>query len=479
MESFDVVVIGSGFGGAIPALRLAEAGRNVLVLEQGERLTEADFRQDWSFLAQSRLFVTVMSKDYDVFFRYGRGVGGGSLTYAAAMLRAPSEVFAYEDAAGYHVWPASVDRAALEPHYATVEQMMSVTRIRWDEVPRAGGVFGMMLDQMGLTCDRANYPMVDCVHCGFCMAGCPFGRKMHLGKTYIPAAEAKGAVVRPRCKVDHLRPAGNATEVRYRDAHGIERAVTADLVVLAAGSLETPAILLRSSPHLKDLHPQVGRNLNNNGDVALMWQTPEALPETWLFMGRNNAGMITYAFWDEHRITIHAGAGPPALAAALDVVRDDGQEPKVPLGLPFKRFMTEHYPKRLLSALAIGLVDGEGRVTVDGKGQVGFELPMTERLAAYIERVAGVGRSIAEATGAKLLRTGGKGWEHGDAHPLGTCRMGDDDGRAPCTPEGELRGQKGIFCTDGSSIPGGTGVNPAHTIAANAERIAAWLVANR
>ena len=210
-----------------------------------------------------------------------------------------------------------------------------------------------------------------------------------------------------------------------------------------------------------------------------MWVLPEHYPDAHLFMGRNNAGMITYDFWEEHRITIHAGAGPPALFAALDVVRDDGEAPSAPLGMGFKRFMKDHYPDRVISALAIGLVDGVGQITVDPDGMLQFDLPMTEHLAAYIDRVASVGRQIADETGAKLLRTADDGFEHGDAHPLGTCRIGDDPDRAPCTPNGELRGYPGLFCTDGSSIPGGTGVNPALTIGANAERIAAWIVANR
>ena len=479
METVDVVIVGSGFGGSIPALRLTESGRKVLVLEQGERLTTRDFHQDWSFLAQSRLFVTYTSKDYTVFFRYGRGLGGGSLTYAAAMLRAPSEVFDFVDAGGYHVWPAGVDRAALEPHYQTVETMMSVSRASWDDVPKAGGIFGMMLDKMGKTCDRARYPIVDCRQCGFCMCGCPFGKKKHLGTNYIPAAEALGAEFRTGCQVDHVRKEGSGYSVHYRDAHGNERSVAAGLVLMAAGALETPAVLLRSKEHLADLHPQVGRNLNNNGDVALMFHLPESLPDAYLYMGRNNAGMITYAFWDEHRITIHAGAGPPALVAALDVVGDDGQAPTVPLGLELKRFMREAYPHRVISTLAIGLVDGVGRITVNGDGLLELEMPMTDGLAAYIDRVAGVGRQIAEANGARLLRTAGSSFEHGDAHPLGTCRIGDDDEHAPCTPFGELRGHPGLFCTDGSSIPGGTGVNPANTIAANAERIAAYIVKER
>jgi len=471
------VVIGSGFGGSIPALRLAEAGEEVLVLEAGERLTTRDFHQDWSFRAQSRLFVTYQSKDFRVFFRYGRGLGGGSLTYAAAMLRGPSEIFDYEDKDGYAVWPESVTREVLDPCYEKVEEKMQIRRAAWDEVPRAGGCFAKLLSNMELTCDRTNYPIVDCLQCGFCMCGCPFGRKKHLGLNYIPQAEAAGAEFRTGCMVDHIEPSGGGYSVHYVDANNVERTVTADRVVLAAGALETPAILLRSKKHLKDLHPQVGKNLNNNGDVALMFVLPEGFPDAYGYMGRNNAGVITYAFWEEHRITIHAGAGPPALFAALDVIRDDGAEPKVPLGLSFKRFMKEHYPHRVISTLAIGLVDGEGEITVNDDGVLELDLPHSERLESYIDRVAGVGRRIAEANGTHLLRTAEETFEHGDAHPLGTCRIGDDGERAPCTPDGELRGYPGIYCSDGASIPGGTGVNPAHTIAANAERIAANLVA--
>lgn len=479
MDNPDVVIVGSGFGGAIPALRLAKDGRKVLVLEQGERLTTRDFHQDWSFKAQARLFVTYTSQDQTVLFRYGRGLGGGSLTYAAAMLRTPSEAFDFKDASGYGVWPKSVTRQVLDPHFETVESMMQISRASWADVPKAGGCFAMLMDRMGLTCDRAMYPIVDCLQCGFCMSGCPFGRKKHLGMNYIPQAEAAGAQFLTGCRVHHLEKDGSGYAVHYEDQHGIERVATSDLVVLAAGALESPAILLRSANHLKDLHPQVGRNLNNNGDVALMFVLPEDFPDAWLFMGRNNAGMITYAFWEEERVTIHAGAGPPALLAALDVVRDDGSKPDVPLGLEFKQFMKEHYPNRVISSLAIGLVDGEGRIRLNGDGLLEFDFPMTDSLSAYIDRVAGLGRRIAEETGAKLLRTADDGFEHGDAHPLATCRMGDDGERAPCTPQGELRSHPGIFCTDGSSIPGGTGVNPAHTIAANAERIAAWLVENR
>jgi choline dehydrogenase-like flavoprotein len=477
MDDRNVVIVGSVFGGAIPALRLAQAGRSVLCLEQGERLAQKDFVQDWSFKAQSRLFVTYTSKDYHVILRYGRGLGGGSLTYAAAMLRSPSEVFEWKDRDGYRVWPASITRAVMDPFYAKVEQEMDIVRASWSDVPRAGGIFGKMMAAMGKTADRSMYPIHDCLQCGFCMCGCPFGRKRHLGVNYIPRAEAAGAEFRVKCRVHHLEPDGTGWKVAYFDPWNVQRTARGERVVLAASALETPGILLRSKPWMKDLHPQVGKNLNQNGDVAFLWRVPDSLAPTYPFMGRNNAGIITYAFWDEHRITIHPGAGPPALVAAMDVFSEKG-EPSAPMGVPFKHYVRDQYATHLFPSLAIGLVDGEGTVTVDGDGVVQFDLPLTDRLRAYIARVAGVGRQIADANGAELLRTGGDNYEHGDAHPLATCRIGDDGERAPCTPEGELRSHPGVFVSDGASVPGGTGVNPAHTIAANAERIAVALAAS-
>ncbi|MBI5526926.1 MAG: GMC family oxidoreductase [Deltaproteobacteria bacterium] len=479
MEAFDVVIVGSGFGGSIPALRLAGQGRRVLVLEQGERLTTKDFPQDWGFRAQTRLFNAYTSKDYRVFMRYGKGLGGGSLIYAAAMLRSPSEAFEFRDKTGYRVWPTSVTRQVLDPYYAKVEAMMHISRASWADVPKAGGCFAMLLDKMGLTCDRTMYPIVDCLQCGFCMTGCPFGKKKHLGHNYIPQAETLGAEFRTGCKVHHLEKDGEGYAVHYADVHNVAQSVRSDLLILAASALESPAIFLRSKPYLSGLHPQVGKNFNQNGDVALVFLLPEGFPKAYGYLGRNNAGVITYAFWDEHRITIHAGAGPPALFAALDVVREGGRKPDVPLGLEFKHFLKQNYPDRLISSLAIGLVDGDGEVSVNSQGLVEFDVPMNETLKAYIDRVAGVGRRIAQETGAELLRTSDESFEHGDAHPLATVRMGDDADRAPCDPNGEIRSHRNIFVTDGACIPGGTGVNPAHTIAANAERIAEWITQNR
>ena len=150
METYDVVIVGSGFGGSIPALRLAEDGRKVLVLEQGQRFSAKDYKMDWGFRNQMRMFTSYTSKDYTVFMRYGKGLGGGSVTYAAAMLRSPSEVFDYTDQNGYKVWPASVTRSVLDPHYEEVERMMEIERIAWEGRPESRRLFRHAARQNGI-----------------------------------------------------------------------------------------------------------------------------------------------------------------------------------------------------------------------------------------------------------------------------------------------------------------------------------------
>ena len=115
-ELYDAVVVGSGFGGAVAALRLAEDGRRVVVLERGRRLGPRDFRQSHDVRYLSSLYSTVTKPDGAVFFRSARVVGGGSVLFAGAMPRTPSEAFAFEED-GVRVWPEGVDRAALDPFY--------------------------------------------------------------------------------------------------------------------------------------------------------------------------------------------------------------------------------------------------------------------------------------------------------------------------------------------------------------------------
>ncbi len=476
-EQTDVVIIGSGFGGAIPALRLAEAGKRVIVLERGKKYTEKDFEQRWDIKYLMNLYAVYYNDDLNVFFRTCRMLGGGSVLYSGAMLRPPSEVFEYRDSSGYKVWPDEVTRETLDPYFERVERMMEVRQATWDEVPRSGAVFAMLLDNIGRTCDRGRFPYVNCRQCGFCEAGCIFGAKRHLGYNYIPAAQALGAEFRTECEALYIKHELGRYVVEYRTRENQLREIECDVCVVAANAIETPALLLRSRQYLRNLSDQVGRNFHNNGDVAFFIELPEGFADFTVYKGRTNAVMITYDYWDEHRITIHTGCQPPVIFAALELCPVN--EDMIPFGLQYKHYLKEIYLNRLIGCLAIGLVDGEGRIYAGPNGRPVIYFPLTESLHAYIQRVVNeVAREIAEGNGGRVLYTMKKGFEHGDAHPLASVRMGDDPAKAPCTPYGELRGYPGIFITDGSSIPGSTGVNPALAIAGNAERIADYIVKN-
>ena len=478
-EKVDVVIVGSGFGGGIPALRLAEAGRKVVCLEWGKRNTAKDFRQSWDPRYLATLYNVLNSRDFTTLIRRARTLGGGSVLFAGVCLRSPREVFDYVDSTGYKPWPDEVNREVLNPFYDLVEAKLKIRQARWDEVPKAGGTFAKMLANVGKTCDRTCFDYVDCQQCGFCESGCIYGRKITLLDTYIPEAEALGAEFRTECEAYDLEKDPDGYRVRYHDRDGNWQEIKGELLILAASAVETPCILLRSRASLPNLSSQVGKNYHNNGDIAFYFLLPESWPSAELFKGRDNAAVMCYAYWAEHRITFHPGCNPPGIFAAIDIHRRAGPG-SLPWGLEHKQMVKKYYPDHMLGVLAIGLIDSVGEVGITDDGLPRIDLPLAPYLQSYISRVEGVMQALADGNGAELLYTAaGETYEHGDAHCLATCRMGYDPAQSVCNPYGEVHNYPGLFITDSSTIPAGTGVNPALTIAANAERIADYIVKNR
>ncbi|MCL4558249.1 MAG: GMC family oxidoreductase N-terminal domain-containing protein [Deltaproteobacteria bacterium] len=468
---YDAVIIGSGFGGSIPALRLAQNGKKVLVLEQGFRNTEKDFKQSWDPKYLVTMNQIIPSDDYAVFYRSGMTLGGGSVVFSGLMNRAPSKVFSFVDYNGYKVWPDAVNRQTLDPYYAMVEQTMAVRQATWDEVPKTGGTFARMMDNMGLTCDRANYPYINCRQCGFCEAGCIYGVKQSLMHNYIPQAEAAGVEFRTGCIAMEILPGTSGYGVRYMDPHSGESTVQGTVVILAAGAIGSAAILLRSKQYLTQLSPQVGQNFSNNGDLIIGFQLPDGWPSVEYYKGRTNAGVMTYAFWDEYGITIHTGTGPPAIFSGLNIHRPG----EYAWGAGFKQWSREIYLSKLIMCVVIGLVTGEGYVYLSNDSPLVHFSPATRSFTDYVDRVVAVGNSIASANSAVLLQTRTSGYEYTANHMLGTVRIGDDPAMSPADPYGQIRGYRGLFVSDSGSIPGGTGVNLSLTTAANAERIADYI----
>jgi enediyne biosynthesis protein E9 len=265
-ERVDVCIVGSGFGGSIAAWRLAELYRasetptSVLVLERGLRMGHTDFRQSMDIDHLSDIYALVQGQGAQIVL--ANLVGGGSNLYLAASLRAPSEIFERtdvhpNDGPRRRLWPAAISRSALNPYYKRAEQGLRVVQPSWREVSKSGGIWAAALRKAGYTCDRVPLAINPkrCVDAKWCYTGCVFGAKNSLITNYLASAERGGVQVRPQVQVDRIaessaRPyrwlvKGQALDRGGQPTGPIED-VECKLLVLAAGAMGTPPILMRS-----------------------------------------------------------------------------------------------------------------------------------------------------------------------------------------------------------------------------------------
>ncbi|NNJ08527.1 GMC family oxidoreductase, partial [Streptomyces sp. PKU-MA01144] len=271
----DVLVIGSGFGGAIAAYHLAAGGAKVTVLERGPWLKNDEFEHDYKLgSSYTRIFDFVVGDGMSVLG--GNCVGGGSVVYFAAMPRAPEFVFDRHGSIGRRMWPTSVSRETLDPWYDRIEESLSVSRQDWSDASYAGGLWAAACDHAGRTANplAAAIDNSRCVNCNFMMAGCRFEAKQSLTVNYLPAAIAHGAEIRPLHEVQHLtRTPDGDYRVHYNIVHDEDYrlqngsgVIEAKIVVMAAGAGATPVILQRSEAHLGTMPRAVGRYFSGNGE---------------------------------------------------------------------------------------------------------------------------------------------------------------------------------------------------------------------
>jgi len=471
METYDVVIIGSGYGGSVPAARLAEAGMKVLVLERGPRLTTSQLVQSDHPKEITKVIDVVVTRS-NLAYRTGTMVGGASIPMDGAHFRMPQKSFEARDEAGRPYWPSGFSRAAMDPFYDTAETMLKVRQMAWDEIPKAGGLFARMLDAAGASCERARLNYTDCRQCGFCTTGCVFDKKMTLLHTYIPLAEAHGAEFRPNVAVDHLEPQGTG----YRVVHSAGE-VFGQRVIVGCGGVHTPALLLRSGRYLPNLSAHVGEHFNNNGEHTFVGVTP---PEERYacFKGMDNAGLMSFNWFDSDGITLHPGGGlePTVLAARLS--GDTAPWPKRAWGMEYKRFVETVYPSRLIAFSVLGLAPGNQAITIDQQGKVDTAPRDGRAWNAYLDRVDAIIADVADKSGVALIPTVPRELTGTtSAHLLSACRMAESARDGVVDPNGQVFGHENLYVCDASSLPFALGVNPALTITAVAERAAAGIIA--
>jgi choline dehydrogenase-like flavoprotein len=505
-ESTDVLVIGSGFGGAIAAYHLAAGGARVTVLERGPWVASDEFDHDFLLgSSYTRIFDFVVGDGMSVLG--GNCVGGGSVVYFAAMPRAPRFVFQRRGGTGRPMWPSSVDRDALEPWYDRVAEALPITTQDWNDVTYSGGLFAAACDHAGRTANPAP-AAIDrgrCTNCNWMMSGCRYDAKRSLLLNYLPAAVAHGAEIRPLHEVQYLSRTGDGgyrvhydvidgEDYRVRTGSGT---IDARLVVLAAGAGATPVILQRSEAALGAMPRAVGRHFSGNGErLNTAVFDEEKIRDV---LGLDRGGGVAYeafqigkgpcvASWDRldgslpefSRFTLEQLYFPPGFGTILAQVPGAGEGPSW-FGVGKKEMLARW--RSWLTIFTMSEDDNEGvfgppppagnatRISQQmlGRGTLRYE-PNANTLRGWAESDAEV-RDILERDGLARVMP----WTNDvvgayTVHPLASCRIGDDPATSALDDRHELRGHPGIFVTDGSAVPGALTVNPAFTIAALAER---------
>jgi cholesterol oxidase len=524
LPDHDVLVVGSGFGGSVAALRLTEKGYRVTVLEAGARFEDDEFPAT-SFDARRFLFrpeigcygIQRIDALRDSLILSGAGVGGGSLVYANTLYE-PLGQF-YDDPS----WSDITDwRTELAPYYDQAKRMLGVvenpTITPSDEVmmrvagdlgvgetfhPTPVGVFFGGPDQR--PADAVPDPFFGgagpernpCRQCGECMTGCRHNAKNTLVKNYLYLAEQKGARVLPLSTVTSIRPraassgGGYDVHVRYTKAklnrRGATRVLTADQVVLAASALGTQRLLhrMKDEGHLPRLSDRLGHLSRTNSESILGAIAPDARVDY------SQGVAITSSFHpDEHTHIepVRYGKGSNAMSL-LQTVLTDGD-----LGPRWRTWLREmwaqrshvldlydmrHWSERTVIALVMQSRDNS--ITVYTKaGRFGRRvltsrqghgepnpiwIPVANQAARRMAEILGgtPGGSIGEPFNMPLT-----------AHFIGGCTIGGSADTGVVDAYQRVHGHPGLHVADGSAISANLGVNPSLTITAQAERAMAY-----
>ena len=525
---YDVIAIGSGFGGAITSCRLAEKGYKVLILERGRRWDKTNYprrpEDPWIWNHQHPESENGWL-DFRVFenmaVAQGAAVGGGSLIYANISCEPRADIF-------LKGWPKEITYSELKPHYDQVAKFMNVKKVpvgQWpartklmQEAAKAIGK-GDRFQQLDLAVsfdDNFNYDQPDphnplksrrfindqgveqgyCVHLGNCDIGCDVDAKNTLDRNYIPWAEKYGAQVRPLHLVTNIEPVSGGYRVSYDELRGGDRASgsqTARIVVVAAGSLGSTELLLKCRDLARSL-PQISTRLgcgwSSNGDFL----TPAFYPNRNVFPSRGPTITSAINFLDRSEggesFWIQDGGFPDLLIDNLQVEKGklDVTSPAQLLITAIQGILQSTDPvKHVMPWFAQGVDAADGTLELKrpwwsfGFGKPSLHLAWDiAKSKATIDAIVQMHERLAHATGGtpivpitwtvdRFLIT---------PHPLGGCNMGATASDGVVDHRGEVFGYRNLFVADAAIIPEALGVNPSRTIGALAERIAALIVAD-
>jgi choline dehydrogenase-like flavoprotein len=467
-SEFDVVVVGSGAGGGVVAAELAERGRNVLLLECGPHLRAADFTR-WEAKAAHDLMwplrLAPAPRGEMVAFLGGRCVGGTTTINTKVALRAHER-----DVAKWH--PATgltnhrdepFGAADLDAYYDRVEQRLGVReRTDWKKsvhtVQAGFHALGAELEPVH------SYTDANCSSCGSCIQGCPSNAGKSTMNTYIADALARGILeLRANAQVERVLIEGSeATGVEYVDPAGGRQTVRAGAVVVAAGALNTPQLLIRSGLS----NASVGRHLGIH-PIRLVYGLFDE-PQDAHMVYPITAHCMKFQHDEDSGFVIEATTIQDPISFATTLCDENGPLWGPPLVEAARRF------RHWIGLLSLANDDNNSAVLVDENGAERFEVDLRPNELARIDAGLRFSREVLEAAGATQVCWTGLA----STHVQGTCRMGGDPARSVVDRNGESHDVKRLFVGDASLIPRTLSVNPSLTIMALATRLGEHLDAD-
>ena len=510
-HDFDVVVVGSGFGGSVAALRLTEKNYKVAVLEAGKRFADKDFpKTSWrisKFLFFPKLGLKGIQRIHalpDVLVLAGAGVGGGSLVYANTLYKPPTSYF--EDKQWRHITDWDDE---LSPWYDQASRMLGVTKNPY--MSPSDEAMKEVADQMGVGHtfklaplgvyfgDGAGKKSSDpffggvgperngCLQCGGCMTGCRHNAKNTLPKNYLGLAEKAGAKVFPETTVTRIEEMSNGgwliTARKTGAWFGGVRKFSAAQVVVAAGTYNTQKLLhhMKAKSVLPKLSDHLGKLSRTNSEAL----TGTIMKKSKIDYSKGAA--ITSSFFpDEHTHVepVRYGKGSN-LMGLLQTVMTDGFNINARRRQWLKQLILKpNYVMKILdvrrwserTVIALIMQNVDSAVTVFSKrGIFGWRISSKNDSqnpnATYIPAANEVARKIAQNRG------GIAGGHVGDlvnapftAHFVGGCVIGSDASSGVIDPYHRVWNYPNLHIVDGSSVTANLGVNPSLTITAQAER---------
>lgn len=515
---YDIAIIGSGFGGSVSALRLAEKGWKVAVLEQGRKLDDAALEAAGTSAKALSWAPSLGLKGFfaqDVFQHVaivrGIGVGGGSLVYAAVLLE-PHDAF-YRDPA----WSALSEdwRAELAPHYLTAKKMLGVTpnpyhgiQDEWlrgtaermgaaatfDTVPQ-GIFFGDPEQASADPFFNGEGPArTGCNQCGRCMTGCAYGAKNSLDKNYLYFAQKRGVDILAERKVTHIEALPDSGYLIHQQ-HPWDRKTTypalrARKVILAAGALGTQEILFASRDRyrtLSKLPNALGDHVRTNSEAIVGILSNDKQTDV------TKGATISSHFFPDAHTHITQNRFPPSYSFMKFYMGPlvDGERPLQralktlftfiirPL-LSTRSYFAKDWYKRISVLTVMQHADNEmafsyGRTLLRG-GRHGLKSRISKggRSPSYIAQANAAARAFADAGNGTPLNTvmESVGNLSVTAHILGGAVMAATPEEGVIDRDHQVFAYPDLYVMDGSAIPANVGVNPSLTITALAERFA-------